>query len=105
MIRSPRLSSIAEPGRKEQINERRTRMTLLEAPANTPLRIKDLVGGEGFRRRLLALGFHRDDLVRLDSRALFKGPILVWNLRSGTQVALGRGVAQKIIVETDHGAP
>jgi Fe2+ transport system protein FeoA len=80
-------------------------MTLLEAPANIPLRITDFVGGEGFRRRLLALGFHRGDLVRLDSRALFRGPILVWNLTCGAQVALGRGVAQKIVVETDHGAP
>jgi Fe2+ transport system protein FeoA len=80
-------------------------MTLLEAPVNTPLRIKDFLGGEGVRRRLLALGFHRDDLVQLDSRALFRGPILVWNLTSSTKVALGRGVAQKIIVEADHGAP
>jgi Fe2+ transport system protein FeoA len=89
----------------EQGDGQRTFMTLLDAPANIPLRIKDLVGGEGFRRRLLALGFHRGDLVRLDSRALFKGPLLVWNLTCGAQVALGRGVAQKIIVEADHGAP
>jgi Fe2+ transport system protein FeoA len=80
-------------------------MTLLEAPVNTPLRIKDLLGGEGVRRRLLPLGFHRDDLIRVDSRALFRGPVLVWNLTSCTKVALGRGVAQKIIVETNHGEP
>ena len=77
-------------------------MNLLEAPHNTPLRIVDLAGGESFRRRLLALGFHKDDVVELDGQALFRGPLLVRNITSDTTVALGRGVAQRVHVEPVH---
>lgn len=78
-------------------------MTLLEAPDNICLKVRDFLGGDAVRRRLLSLGFHRNDVVRLDGRAPFKGPVLVWNVTSGAQVALGRSVAQKIVVDADHG--
>lgn len=77
-------------------------MNLLDAPPGLPLRIVDLSGREGVRRRLMALGFHRDDLIQLDGRAILRGPLLVRNLTSDTTVALGRGVAQKILVEPAH---
>lgn len=77
-------------------------MNLVNAPHNTPLRIADLVGGEGVRRRLMALGFHKGDVVELDGRAILRGPLLVRNCRSDTTVALGRGVAQKVLVELVH---
>jgi Fe2+ transport system protein FeoA len=77
-------------------------MNLLEAPRGTPLRIVDLAGGEGFRRRLMALGFHRGDVVELDGKAIFRGPLLVRNCTSDTTVALGRGVALKVLVEPAH---
>ena len=74
-------------------------MTLVEAPRDTLLRIKAILGGEGIRRRLICLGFHIHDLIELDSEAIFKGPVLVKNLTADTTVALGRGIAQKILVE------
>jgi len=74
---------------------------LADAPRNTPLRVVELAGGENVRRRLLAMGFHKDDLVELDAEAIFRGPLLVRNLTSDTKVALGRGVAQKILVEAE----
>ena len=74
-------------------------MTLLEAPRNKALKIVDLVGGEGFRRRLFSLGFHKGDIVEFDSRAILQGPLLIRNVSADTRVALGRGVAQKIVVE------
>ncbi len=77
-------------------------MNLLDAPANAPLRIVDLAGGEGARRRLLALGFHKGDIVALDGKAILRGPLLVRNCTSDTTVALGRGVAQKVLVEPVH---
>jgi Fe2+ transport system protein FeoA len=77
-------------------------MTLLDAPHNTPLRIVNLTGGEGVRRRLMALGFHKDDLVELDGRAILRGPLLVRNCTSDTTIALGRGVAQKVLVKLVH---
>lgn len=83
----------------------RNAMNLLDAPHNTPLRIVDLAGGEGVRRRLMSMGFHKDDLVELDGRAILRGPLLVRNCTSDTTVALGRGVAQKVIVEPFHERP
>jgi len=79
--------------------ERSAGRRLTEAPLNTRLRIVGILGGEGVRRRLLALGFHRNDLVQLESQAILKGPLLVRNLTSDIRVALGRGVAQKVLVE------
>jgi Fe2+ transport system protein FeoA len=81
------------------------RVTLVDAPRNTPLRVAELRGGENVRRRLLSMGFHKNDLVELDSQAIMRGPVLVRNLTSGTRVALGRGVAHKILVEVVHERP
>jgi len=73
-------------------------LRLADAPADTPLRIVDILGGHGVRRRLMALGFHKDDLLELDSKSILGGPVLVKNLTSDTSVALGRGIASKIMV-------
>lgn len=72
---------------------------LTQAPYDKQLRIVDIRGGHGIRRRLLSLGFHKNHIVELDSRCILKGPILVKDLTSDTSVALGRGIAQKIMVE------
>jgi len=74
-------------------------ISLIQAPQDTPLRIVDILGGHGIRRRLFALGFHKNDLIELDSQSIFRGPVLVRNLSNYTSVALGRGVAQRIMVE------
>jgi Fe2+ transport system protein FeoA len=74
-------------------------ISLIQAPSDTPLRIADVVGGHGVRRRLFALGFHKNDIIELDSRSILRGPVLVKNLTSDTSIALGRGIAQKILVE------
>lgn len=71
----------------------------MNAPEDTSLRIVDVLGGHGVRRRLFALGFHKNDIIELDSRSILRGPILVRNLTIDTSVALGRGVARKIMVE------
>ena len=74
-------------------------VSLINAPEDTSLRIVDISGGHGVRRRLFALGFHKDDIIELDSRSILRGPILVKNLSTDASVALGRGVARKIMVE------
>jgi len=74
-------------------------ISLLQAPRGIPLKIVAILGGEGVRRRLFALGFHKDDLVEVNAQGILRGPILVKNLTSDTSVALGRGVAQKILVD------
>lgn len=57
--------------------------------------IKELRGGRGLIRRLLELGFVPGTTVEILKSN--PGPILV-SIR-GTKVALGRGVAMKILVE------
>ena len=74
-------------------------ISLVNAPADKPLKIVDFVGGHTVRRRLLALGFHKNDTIEIDSRSILRGPILIRDLTSDTSVALGRGIAQKIMVE------
>jgi len=74
-------------------------ISLIQAPYDTPLRIIDIRGGHGVRRRLLALGFHKNDIIELDSRSILRGPVLIKDVTSDTSVALGRGIAQKILVE------
>jgi len=74
-------------------------VSLINAPDDTSLRIVDILGGQGIRRRLIALGFHKDDIIELDSRSILHGPVLVKNLSIDTSVALGRGVAKNIMVE------
>jgi len=73
--------------------------TLLEVPQGQTFRIVEIKGGAGLHRRLLALGFHRGDLISLNGEAIMRGPVLVRNLTTDTKVALGRGIAQKILVE------
>ena len=74
-------------------------ISLAHAPCDKQLRIINILGGHGVRRRLLSLGFHKNDIIELDSRSILGGPVLVRDLTSDTSVALGRGIAQKILVE------
>jgi len=74
-------------------------ISLIDAPAEKRLKIIEVSGGYGIHRKLLSLGFHKNDIIELDSRSILKGPILVKDVSSGTSVALGRGIAQKIMVE------
>jgi len=74
-------------------------MSLSQAPQDARLKIIEFQGGHGLRRRLMALGLHKNDIIQLDSRSILRGPVLVRNLNSDTSLALGRGIANKIIVE------
>ena len=74
-------------------------ISLIDAPPDKPLRIVAFMGGHGVRRRLLALGIHKDDVIELDSRSILRGPVLIRDVTSATSVAIGRGIAQKIMVE------
>ena len=80
-------------------------MSLDQAPQGKALRIVAVHGGEGVRRRLLALGFHVGAVVEVNARGILHGPLLVKNLTSETSLALGRGVARKIQVEISTDEP
>jgi ferrous iron transport protein A len=62
------------------------------------VRVVNIRGGLGIRQRLSCLGIHPGDYIMVTKSALMRGPILI-NIH-GNQVALGRGIATKVVVET-----
>jgi len=61
------------------------------------VRVIDIYGGWGTRQRLGCLGIHPGDIITVKKSAIMRGPILI--SIHGNQVALGRGIARKILVE------
>jgi Fe2+ transport system protein FeoA len=74
-------------------------ISLINAPLDKELKIVAINGGHEIKRRLLSLGFHKDHVIALDSKSIMRGPVLVRDITSNTSVALGRGIARKIMVE------
>jgi len=72
-------------------------ITLDLAKENQKVKVADISGGWGIRQRLGCLGIHPGDIITVKRSAIMRGPILI--SVHGNQVALGRGVAGKIIVE------
>jgi Fe2+ transport system protein FeoA len=78
-------------------------MNLIQAPQGVRLKIIDISGGEQVRRRLLSLGFHKGDEIERIGQGILRGPLLIKMIRSGGSVAIGRGIALKILVEVADG--
>ena len=74
-------------------------ITLDSIGENQKARVVSISGGWGIRQRLGCLGIHPGDTITVKRSAIMRGPILI-NVH-GNQVALGRGVARKIIVEVE----
>ncbi|MBD3414206.1 MAG: ferrous iron transport protein A [Candidatus Aminicenantes bacterium] len=72
---------------------------LIGSPKHKKLKIINISGGTEVRRRLFSLGIHKGDIVQLDTRSMFRGPVLIKNLSTDTSVAIGRGIASKITVD------
>ena len=72
-------------------------ITLDLAKESQKVKVADISGGWGIRQRLGCLGIHPGDIITVKRSAIMRGPILI--SVHGNQVALGRGVARKIIVE------
>jgi ferrous iron transport protein A len=72
-------------------------MTLLNAPQGQWLKVTALAGGENLRARLTQYGLFEGDCLRVLRTAPLHGPLLVEV--NGREIALGRRVAEKILVE------
>jgi ferrous iron transport protein A len=70
--------------------------SLLKTTANQKVKIVSIIGGKGSRRMLAQLGIGIGSVVKITRNAPFAGPILIDN--QGSSVAIGRGVASKIMV-------
>ena len=69
-------------------------------PAGQDATVRDVLGGFGLRRRLTDLGLVRGRLIRVVQND-FAGPIIV--SVGDVRLVLGRGMAQKVVVEEVHG--
>lgn len=71
--------------------------TLDQIYENSIAKVIDIRGGQGIRQRLSQMGIHPGDMITILRYGALRGPILIEI--HGSQVALGRGIASKIIVE------
>ena len=72
-------------------------MNLYQAGDHAHLRILLISGGWDVRRSFNQMGIQPGDRVRVLRRAPFGGPLMIDN--RGTQVAVGKQLAEKIRVE------
>jgi ferrous iron transport protein A len=72
-------------------------MTLDQVYENKKAKVIDIQGGAGVRQRLGQMGIHPGDIVTILRFGALRGPILIEV--HGSQVALGRGIASRVIVE------
>jgi len=72
-------------------------MTLNSIAVRRKARVRMIEGGQGIRAHLNTLGIHVGDVLEVVDRAPFRGPVLIQ--LHGSRVALGRGVAAKILLE------
>ena len=73
------------------------RIPLMNLPENKKAKITSLEGGRGFQKKLRVMGIREGQKVKIVSKQPFKGPLTIEV--SGAQMTLGRGMAQKILVE------
>ncbi len=73
-------------------------MSLLDLPVGTRAKVVGFSGGINSIRRIMAMGLKKGDEIEVLYRAVFGGPILVKNLSNGSQIAIGRGMARRIII-------
>jgi ferrous iron transport protein A len=71
--------------------------TLDQIDENRKAKVIDIQGGLGLRQRLGQMGIHPGDTITMLRYGALRGPILIEV--HGSQVALGRGIASKVIVE------
>lgn len=72
------------------------RKTLDQIPKDRNVQVVSIEGGWGARHRLNRLGIHPGDMIVVKRGGIMGGPILVQI--HGMEVALGRGMAQKVVV-------
>lgn len=70
---------------------------LISVKEGKDVKIIEIKGGQGLKRRLESIGIMPNVIIRKVSNQIMKGPIVV--RINNTQVAIGYGMAKKIIVE------
>ena len=79
------------------MSESDTQMSLDRVQKAIQVEVVSIHGGWGIRHRLNAMGIHQGDLLVIKRSGIMGGPILIQV--HGMEVALGKGMARKIIVQ------
>jgi ferrous iron transport protein A len=74
-----------------------SQMTLDGVEVNKKVEVVEIRGGWGIRQRLYQMGIHQGDKITVKRSGIMNGPILI--KIHGVEVALGRGMARKILIE------
>jgi len=69
---------------------------LTQMKKNKEAIVHEIQGGWGARQRLNQIGVHIGDRLLVKRSSILKGPVLI--KIHGTEVAVGRGMAQKVLV-------
>ncbi|MBU7043639.1 MAG: ferrous iron transport protein A [Theionarchaea archaeon] len=72
-------------------------MTLDSIQPGQKARVVEVMGGWGLRQKLNELGIYPNQIVSVSNSSIWRGPLLV--RIDSNEVALGRGVARKVVVE------
>jgi ferrous iron transport protein A len=72
-------------------------MPLDQVYENKKATVIDIQGGSGIRQRLSQMGIHPGDIITMVRYGALRGPLMIEI--HGSQVALGRGIASRILVE------
>jgi len=72
-------------------------ISILYLPIRKKATIKNIIGGQGFQKKLQVMGIRTGQKISVISRQPFKGPLTIQVC--GSQMTLGRGMAEKIIVK------
>ena len=72
-------------------------ISILQLPIRKKARISTIAGGRGLQRKLQVMGIRRGQDIRVVSRQPFRGPLTIEVC--GCQMTIGRGMAQRILVE------
>jgi len=75
-------------------------LTLLELPVGEIAEIIGVIGGWGAQRNLATLGFVPGKKVRKITTQPIGGPVMV-EILGGGKIAIGRGMAAKILVKRE----
>jgi ferrous iron transport protein A len=75
-------------------------ISLLQAKSGKLVRIVRLQGGAEFQRKLASLNIRPGKKIRKITRQPFRGPVVIEI--DNTQIAIGMGMAMKIIVEVEE---
>lgn len=75
-------------------------MVLAEANGKGKYKVVGIRSGKECKRKLITRGLHINDLIEIVTNYNF-GPVLIRNLsKNNAQIAIGRGIAEKIDVES-----